>query len=75
MKKIILAGCAIIKDNSILLLYRPSRNQHELLGGKIEENENPKEAAKREVKEELCCDIEIIKNLTKEIQTGNISFT
>lgn len=68
--KIRLAGC-IIKDSEgkILLLHRNTvnRNQWEIPGGKIDEGENPEQTAKREVKEELGIDVQIInKNGEKE---------
>ncbi|MFC1648906.1 NUDIX hydrolase [Nanoarchaeota archaeon] len=63
MKKIELAGCVILDDNRILLLHREKRDWYELPGGKIDEGESPKEAAKREIKEELGCDVEIIREL------------
>ena len=61
-----LAGAVIYNENNeILLLHRnvPNRVQWELPGGKIEENENPEEAAIRELKEELNINIKIIKFL------------
>lgn len=63
MNKIVLAGCVILKDNSILLIKRIKTGWYELPGGKIDEGELPKETAKRELKEELLCDVEIIKKI------------
>ncbi len=42
-----------------MLLYRPSRDQWELPGGKIEEGESPTETVKREIFEELLCNISL----------------
>jgi len=64
--KIKLAGCIIRNsEGKILLIHRntPKRNQWEIPGGKIDENENSEETAKREVKEELGIDVEIIDRL------------
>ena len=63
MNKLRLAGCALIRDDSILLLYRTKRNWYELPGGKIDEGENAQEAAVRELKEELCCSVTIVRRL------------
>tara|TARA_Y100000310_G_C20293795_1_gene628415 strand:+ start:121 stop:531 length:411 start_codon:yes stop_codon:yes gene_type:complete len=61
--KLNLAGCVILKGNSILLLHRTKRDWYELPGGKVDENESVKEAAIREIKEELCCEVELHKHL------------
>ena len=63
MKKIILAGCAIVENNAILLLNRKKTGWYELPGGKIDSGESAEEAAKREIKEELGCDVEIVRRL------------
>jgi len=64
MNKINLAGCAIINDsNEILLLHRIKRDWYELPGGKIDQGETPEETVVRELKEELQCDVEIIRQL------------
>jgi len=63
MDKISLAGCAILRDNAILLLHRIKTNWYELPGGKMEFEESPEEAAKRECREELMCDVEIIRQI------------
>ncbi len=61
--KIKLAGCVILKEDAILLQHRTKRNWYELPGGKLDENESPEQTAVRELKEELCCDVEIIEQL------------
>lgn len=64
--KITLAGCVILdEEGRVLLMHRntPKRVQWELPGGKIEENEKPEEAAKREVAEELGISVSIVKKL------------
>jgi 8-oxo-dGTP diphosphatase len=38
-------------------------NKWEFIGGKIEQGESPKQALLREIKEEINCDIEIIKEV------------
>lgn len=69
MSKIALAGCAILKNKSILLLHRKNPSQYELPGGKINSNEKPEDAAKRELKEELMCDVKIIRKFgTKKFE-------
>lgn len=63
VKKINLAGCVILKNKKILLLHRIQTDWFELPGGKIEIGETPEEAAKRELQEELLCDVELIEKL------------
>jgi 8-oxo-dGTP diphosphatase len=63
VKKIKLAGCIILREGKILLLKRKKGKWYEMPGGKLEGNESPEEGARRELKEELLCEINIIKNL------------
>jgi|FLOH01.1.fsa_nt_gi 8-oxo-dGTP diphosphatase len=58
MKEI--AGCKIYKEEKILLLHRIDKNHWELPGGKIKEGETPEQTTKREAKEEIGCEIEIL---------------
>ena len=52
-----LAGCVILKENSILLLHRISKDEYELPGGKVDEGETPQETAVRELKEARVADV------------------
>jgi 8-oxo-dGTP diphosphatase len=61
MNNINLAGCVIVKDDALLLLHRIKTDWFELPGGKIDPGENAEQAAIRELREELLCDVEIIK--------------
>jgi 8-oxo-dGTP diphosphatase len=71
-----LAGCIILRDNAILLLHRIKRGWYELPGGKINEGELPEATAIRELKEELCCDVEIVKHIgTKDFAEGERGMT
>jgi 8-oxo-dGTP pyrophosphatase MutT (NUDIX family) len=63
MFKISLAGCVIINNKKILLLQRLKTGWYELPGGKLHDNESPREAAKREFKEELKCDAGVIRKI------------
>lgn len=64
MKKLVKVVGAIIENenNEILCALRSPKmsisNRWEFPGGKMEENENIKQAIEREIKEELECDIE-----------------
>ncbi len=59
MKK--LSGCAIMKGNKLLLLKKFKNKYYEFPGGKVDERESVEEAAIREVKEEIGCDVNIIR--------------
>ena len=63
MNKISLAGCVITDGNKILLIRRIKTGWYELPGGKIENVETAEETAIREIKEELCVDIKIVKKI------------
>lgn len=47
-------------------MHRIKTGWYELPGGKIGKNEKSAETAVREAKEELCCDVEIIKQVGKQ---------
>ncbi len=72
-----------VRDNKVLLSLRKSSaqfgaNQYALIGGKIASNESPTEALKREVKEEVGCDVDgTIKNTLyfKGASTTCVAFT
>lgn len=64
--------CAIIvKDDKILVAQRSERMKlplkWEFPGGKLEENESEIDCIKREIKEEINIDIEILKKLSNSI--------
>ena len=64
--KLHLAGCVILDERGrVLLLHRRAtiRDQWETPGGKIEDGENPRTAADREVEEEIGVKVMIIKRL------------
>ena len=69
LRKLQLAGCVIENnEGKILLLHRntPERQQWETPGGKIEPNEDPVFAAKREVKEELGVEIDVLNEIGRQ---------
>ena len=64
--------CAIILfDNQILVTQRSEKMKlplkWEFPGGKLEENESEKDCIKREIKEELNIEIEVLKGLSNSI--------
>lgn len=75
-----LAGCVLLNAKSeLLLLYRPSRDQWELPGGKVELGEELEETVKREIREELLCDVALnpapIGNSTFEEDGNKMHYT
>ena len=80
---IILAARGIVlrEDGKIALQNKSNKNEYKLVGGGMEENEDPQIAFQREVLEEAGCEIEIIqqlgiteeyKSLQNEKQTSHI---
>lgn len=63
MKKIQLSGCAIIENEKLLVIWKRKHNHYELPGGKVEEGETLEQTAIRETKEEIGCDVELLKYL------------
>ena len=63
MKHIHVVGAVIVQNNKVLCVQRgPEQSlpyKWEFPGGKIEEGESPQTALKREIKEELTCNIEV----------------
>lgn len=69
----IASGPVIIKDNKVLLDKHGDDNFWKFPGGRLHESESPIEAAKREVREELSIEINIISvpfiiNFTRETE-------
>ena len=56
-------GIVLRKDGKIAIQNKSNKNEYKLVGGGMEENEDPIVAFKREVLEEAGCEIEIIKQL------------
>jgi 8-oxo-dGTP diphosphatase len=65
-----IAARAIILDlnNNIALLSVSKNNYHKLPGGGLEGRENIEEALKREIKEEVGCEIEILEEVGEIIE-------
>lgn len=63
LKIIIASGPVIVEDNKVLLNKHGEDNFWKFCGGRVEEAEiNLKDAAKREIKEEMGLEIEILNN-------------
>jgi len=56
-------GIVFNNENKIAILYKSNKNEYKLVGGGIEEDEDPTIAFKREVLEESGCKVEIEKSL------------
>ncbi|HXY18048.1 MAG TPA: NUDIX hydrolase [Candidatus Nitrosopolaris sp.] len=73
-----LAGCVITDEKGrVLLLHRNNgkHSQWEIPGGKIDDGESAKQAAKREIKEELGVDVAIQEKIgEKEFQMDGKDF-
>ncbi len=64
---ITLSGCAIINERKeLLLLWKKEHKHYEFPGGKVNPEETLEEAAKRECREELEVDVDIIKYFNYE---------
>jgi 8-oxo-dGTP diphosphatase len=63
MKTVIVAAALTIKQGKLLVTQRKKDSSHGLLwefpGGKVEEGEDPREALRRELKEELDVEVEV----------------
>lgn len=57
------AGCAIIDNNKVLVLWKIKRQHYEFPGGKLDPNETIQECAIRETKEEIGCDVLLLKHI------------
>ncbi len=70
-----LAENLIVQDGRVLLLYRSDEEHWEVPGGKVEEGENPTEAAVREANEEIGVDVSLEKPFySGEFQHNNSIF-
>jgi 8-oxo-dGTP diphosphatase len=72
LKKMIKVTCAIILFNSKIIVTQRSENMSlplkwEFPGGKLEENESELECIKREIKEELNIEIDVVNQLSNSI--------
>ena len=76
MAKLIKVTCAIILDSGKVLCAQRSENMDlplkwELPGGKIEQNETAEECLKREIKEELNVEIEVLEPFESNVHQYN----
>lgn len=68
MKTKIVCMGYIIQDSKVLLVKHKKTNRYMSCGGHLKENENFTECLKREIKEELNLDINIINSSSNEIK-------
>lgn len=71
------AQCLVIRDNKILVVKHHQNNKEYycLPGGGIEENETPKQAAKRELMEECCVNGTKLKLICKVLHGDHYIYT
>jgi len=62
-EKIQLSGCAIIDKDKLLVLWKIKHLHYEFPGGKVKLGETFEETAIREAREEIGCEVKIIKYL------------
>jgi 8-oxo-dGTP diphosphatase len=81
-KNIYVVGAVIIKNGKILCAQRGPEKalplKWEFPGGKIEEGESPEEALRREINEEIHCEVEIggqIEHTVYEYEFGIVHLT
>lgn len=71
----LVVGVAVVRRGRVLAARRtrpaPSRGRWELPGGKVEPGEQPDEAAVREVREELGCQVAVTGRLAGEQPVGH----
>ena len=77
MNKILNVTCAIVlKDNKVLVTQRSEKMKlplkWEFPGGKVEENENEIQCIKREIKEEININIEVLQKLSNNVHDYGI---
>lgn len=63
VKRTALAGCAIISEGKLLLLWKTEHGHYEFPGGGVEPGESFEETALREMKEETGCEVTLVKPL------------
>ncbi len=63
MKEIHKIAAVVIQDNKFLMVRKVGKDIWTSLGGKPEENETEEQALIREVKEEVNCELEIIRKI------------
>ncbi len=72
-KRISVRAVVVDADNNIALIHSNKFHYHEIPGGGVEEGETPEQSVVRECKEEVGCNVEIIKDLgvTLEVNGKN----
>lgn len=56
-------GIVVREDGKIAIQNKSNKNEYKLVGGGMEDNEDPKIAFQREVLEEAACEVQIIEQL------------
>lgn len=75
MEPILIAGCFIVDNGKLLVLFHKERNYYVLPGGKLEFGETFEAAALREAKEEIGVDFRLGKSLGEHVfSTAGVAY-
>ena len=72
-KRFSVRAVVVDSDNNIALIHSNKFNYHEIPGGGVEEGESAEQSVVRECKEEVGCNVEIIKDLGVTLEVNGVN--